>query len=107
MLLYKEKLNQLNRLAVQPGRTDLWRVGYRYECVGRLDWGERPKRRMVHSSRKEFIRRQVNRLLVFVGGAGVFFALVNLLVAAQIRHHGEVSPAALNITRECCHAVST
>lgn len=47
-----------------------------------------------------------NRLLVFVSGA-VFLALVNLLVATQIRHHREVSPTALDVTRECCNRVST
>lgn len=47
------------------------------------------------------------RLLVFVSGAAVFLALVDLLVAPQIRYHGEVSPTALDVAGKCCNAVST
>jgi hypothetical protein len=40
-------------------------------------------------------------LLVLIGRATFLLALVHLLVSAQVGNHGEVSSAALNITREC------
>lgn len=43
------------------------------------------------------------RLLVFVSGAAVFLALVDLLVASKIRYHGEVSPTALDLAGKCCN----
>lgn len=49
--------------------------------------------------RKRRCRKKIHLLVVFTGGS-LLFALVDLLVAAQIGHNGEVSTATFHITCE-------